>query len=330
MQRVPGGTKPLRRRAALAAPAALAAVLLGAAALPASASGAPSTVTAASRTGHAPAKSAATGAMPTVSGRFGQTPTIHFPSARPPAALRSEVLQRGTGPVVRKGDLLAVDYTGQIWRGKVFDSTFLASFGHQTPLATPIGEGRVVPGWDDSLPGMRVGSRALLVIPPKWGYGAGGDKQAGITGTDTLVFVVDILGTYGKGAHSGASSRPVTSTHSGVSVRGRPGAAPSVTIAKSASKPSKESVTLLDRGRGSTVRAGLVVYEQYVVDWTGKVLDNTWTSQPLSASVGPRAGADPFTGFGAGSRLLFELPRTSQNGGPYAFVVDIVAELAAR
>jgi len=51
----------------------------------------------------------------------------------------------------------------------------------------------VIPGWNDGLPGVTVGSRVMLVIPPAYGYGKAGNSQAGIKGTDTLVFVIDIL-----------------------------------------------------------------------------------------------------------------------------------------
>jgi peptidylprolyl isomerase len=53
--------------------------------------------------------------------------------------------------------------------------------------------GQVIPGWDKGLVGQTVGSRVLLVIPPADGYGSAGSPQANIKGTDTLVFVVDIL-----------------------------------------------------------------------------------------------------------------------------------------
>jgi peptidylprolyl isomerase len=59
---------------------------------------------------------------------------------------------------------------------------------------------QVIPGWSDGLLGKKVGSRVLLSIPPAEGYGKQGSSQAGIKGTDTLVFVVDILGSYNPGA----------------------------------------------------------------------------------------------------------------------------------
>ena len=54
--------------------------------------------------------------------------------------------------------------------------------------------GQVVPGWDKTLVGQNVGSRVILAIPPEEGYGKQGQPDAGISGTDTLYFVVDILG----------------------------------------------------------------------------------------------------------------------------------------
>jgi peptidylprolyl isomerase len=61
------------------------------------------------------------------------------------------------------------------------------------PAQFQIGTGNVITGWDQGLVGQTVGSQILLVIPPDLGYGAEGQPSAGIAGTDTLVFVVDIL-----------------------------------------------------------------------------------------------------------------------------------------
>ena len=58
------------------------------------------------------------------------------------------------------------------------------------PTGTPA---QIIPGWDKGLVGVPVGSRVMLVIPPKDGYGSAGASSAGIKGTDTLVFVVDVL-----------------------------------------------------------------------------------------------------------------------------------------
>jgi FKBP-type peptidyl-prolyl cis-trans isomerase len=128
----------------------------------------------------------------------GSPPTVKVPSSKPPTKLVSKTLIQGSGPTVTKGQYLIVQYTGVNWRtGKVFDS----SWSHGAPFGFVIGATppQVIPGWN-ALIGKKVGSRVMLSIPPADGYGKQGSSQAGIKGTDTLVFVVDILGSYSPGA----------------------------------------------------------------------------------------------------------------------------------
>jgi FKBP-type peptidyl-prolyl cis-trans isomerase len=131
------------------------------------------------------------GALPTVkAGAPGKGPTITIPKTAAPTKLQVKALIKGTGPVVKKGNYLVVQYTGVNYRtGKVFDS----SWSRSEPWATQIGEGQVIAGWDTGLVGQTVGSRVLLVVPPADGYGKTGSSSAGIKGTDTLVFAVDII-----------------------------------------------------------------------------------------------------------------------------------------
>jgi FKBP-type peptidyl-prolyl cis-trans isomerase len=84
-----------------------------------------------------------------------------------------------------------VQDTGVVWRtGKVFDSSWARGF----PESFVLGAGQVIPGWEAGLNGLRVGSRVLLILPPRLGYGQAGDPPD-VGGHDTLVFVIDILGT---------------------------------------------------------------------------------------------------------------------------------------
>ena len=134
------------------------------------------------------------GALPTVvaPASAAAAPTININTkATPPKALQVKTLVKGTGRVIKKGDNIVVNYNGYIWRtGKSFQSSWS---NPNQPLQTVIGEGQVIPGWDTGLVGQTAGSRVLLVIPPAQGYGSAGSSQAGIKGTDTLVFAVDIL-----------------------------------------------------------------------------------------------------------------------------------------
>jgi FKBP-type peptidyl-prolyl cis-trans isomerase len=140
-------------------------------------------------------ESAGGGTLPMVTAHAGAGPTITIPANKPPAALVTKTLIKGTGPKVAKGQFIIAQYTGYIWRTKkVFDSSWTSG----SPFGFVIGASpeQVIPGWDTGLAGQTVGSRVMLVIPPKDGYGTTGASQAGITGTDTLVFVVDIIDAF--------------------------------------------------------------------------------------------------------------------------------------
>jgi peptidylprolyl isomerase len=109
---------------------------------------------------------------------------------QPTAGLQKATLIKGDGPTVTKGQSIAVNYLGEVYGGdKPFDESY-----SKEPFSTGIGIGAVVKGWDEGLVGQTVGSRVILAIPPKLGYGEAGNEGAGISGTDTLYFVVDILG----------------------------------------------------------------------------------------------------------------------------------------
>jgi peptidylprolyl isomerase len=126
--------------------------------------------------------------FPTITVENG-VPKIAKPSGDPSSTLGVEVLIKGNGPAVTSGQTVTMQYTGIIWAtGVEFDS----SWGGD-PIDFPIGTGQVIPGFDEGLIGQTVGSRVVLVIPPDKGYVSTGNEQAGISGTDTLVFVVDIL-----------------------------------------------------------------------------------------------------------------------------------------
>lgn len=146
--------------------------------------------------------SAGGGALPTVTAKAGQQPVITVPTkTTPPAKLSVTYLIKGTGPKLAKGQTVVAQYTGAIWRtGKVFGSSWPSS---QQPggqlFSFQIG-GSVLAGFTQGLTGVPVGSRVMLVIPPSLGYGpSGGNAQAGIQKNDTLVFVVDVLGSQAAG-----------------------------------------------------------------------------------------------------------------------------------
>lgn len=131
------------------------------------------------------------GWAPTLIESDGVVTGLDFASAHQPTGeLIATTLIKGDGAVVEKGQTITVDYLGQVYEA---DAPFDESYSKE-PAEFPIGVGRVIDGWDERLVGRTIGSRVILEIPPNKGYGKPGEESAGITGTDTLFFVVDILG----------------------------------------------------------------------------------------------------------------------------------------
>lgn len=271
--------------------------------------------------------SAADKALPKVSsGAVGSKPTVKSTGVQM-TDLKSKVLKPGKGPAVKKGDLLVADYVGQTWRNdKVFDN----SYDRGQPAAFPIGVGQVIKGWDETLVGLKIGTRVLLVIPPVKGYGTSGNTQAGIKGDDTLVFVVDMVAAYGKDAAL-TNATPVTPAPGQPKVTGALGAKPTVVVPKGTVPPKAASVTVLSRGTGPAITDGeLAVVEYEAVSWAGKPIDSTWGKAPQGFAVSTQ-NQGPFVkliGVPVGSRVLLLLP--PQQGGKaatdsLAVAVDVVA-----
>lgn len=145
--------------------------------------------------GHTPTK--ATGTAKALPSGFPQVtlaatgqPTVKLPATDPPKTLKIADSKVGAGTTVKEGDTVTVQYQGVLWRtGKVFDQ----SWGKSGP--TSFTTTQVVKGFGKALVGQKVGSQVVAIIPPSEGYGSTGSSGAGITATDTLVFVIDILAT---------------------------------------------------------------------------------------------------------------------------------------
>lgn len=124
-----------------------------------------------------------------VTGAFGEKPEIEFLTDEVPDSLIVEVLSEGDGVVIEPSQVVAFDYLGKVFNGEEFDN----SFDRGQPLVTPVGVGHLIRGWDLGMLEQRVGSRLLLIIPPRLGYGEQGIPQANIPPNATLVFVTDIV-----------------------------------------------------------------------------------------------------------------------------------------
>jgi peptidylprolyl isomerase len=102
----------------------------------------------------------------------------------------------GTGASPRAGQTVVVHYTGWLYengaKGKKFDS----SVDRNEPFEFPIGQGRVIKGWDEGVATMKIGGKRTLIIPASLGYGARGAGGA-IPPNATLIFDVELLGLKG-------------------------------------------------------------------------------------------------------------------------------------
>ncbi len=117
-------------------------------------------------------------------------PVVHVsPGSCSTKQLVKHDLVTGSGQTVQAGQTVTVNYVGVLCStGKEFDS----SWKRNQPFTTPLTPGSVITGWVQGIPGMRVGGRRELIIPPSLGYGKTGQPPT-IPPNATLVFVVDLL-----------------------------------------------------------------------------------------------------------------------------------------
>lgn len=117
------------------------------------------------------------------------SPSLTIATGSAPAtALGIADIKEGDGAEAQPGDTVTVNYCGAGYGGlAVFDS----SWSRGEPIAFPLGN--LIPGWQEGIPGMKVGGQRLLVIPGALGYGESG--APGIAPNETLVFVIELLDT---------------------------------------------------------------------------------------------------------------------------------------
>lgn len=139
-------------------------------------------------TSTAPSTSSAP-STPKVPAALKAKPKVVPPKGPAPKTIVKKDLVKGTGPAVRSGQQLSVQYVGVLYKnGKEFDS----SFKQGQPFDFTLGQGQVIPGWDKGLVGATVGTRRELTIPAKDAYGAQGQPPT-IPPNSPLVFVIDVL-----------------------------------------------------------------------------------------------------------------------------------------
>ena len=258
--------------------------------------------------------------LPTVSTNTKTTPVIGKPSGTAPTTLIIKDVTVGKGTSAVNSSTVTANYVLMSWKtGKVVESSWGSSPAPTFPLSG------VIAGWQKGIPGMKVGGRRLLVIPPALAYGATG--QGPIGPNETLVFVVDLVGVTPPAA---PTVLPSVSTDTKVApVIGKAsGGAPTTLISK--------DITV---GTGKSAVSSSTVTAQYVVASfkTGTVYQTSWTAQPFTS---PLSNLIPgwqqgIPGMKVGGRRLFIIPPSLAYGAQGAgnipanetliFVVDLLA-----
>jgi FKBP-type peptidyl-prolyl cis-trans isomerase len=249
-----------------------------------------------------------------VTGTFDKTPKVVIPHKDPSTNLVYSTAIKGTGAKLVSGDYTLANVTIYKWSGTkstLLDSTY--STGAQL-IPGDLG----LPGLVTALSNANLGSRIIAVLPPKYGYGTSGNSEIGVTGSDTLVWVIDLLQQFAPDA--AATGTRVSHGGGNLPTVSFPliGAAPTVTIPKNA-PPSKLSVTTLIKGNGPKLALGDTVVAQYVgVNWrTGKVFSQSWASstesesEPFSFELGGQVITgwnDGLPGVTVGSRVMLVIP----------------------
>ncbi|MGW3496781.1 FKBP-type peptidyl-prolyl cis-trans isomerase [Streptomyces sp. NPDC001020] len=293
-------------------------------------------------TSAAPSPKIVDGPLPAITAGtgFGKKPTVAKGSGAPSKDLAVKTVIAGGGRTVAENDFIQANYLGQIWdTAKVFDN----SYDRKTPLLIQLRQGGIIDGWRYALAGKKTGSRVLMSVPPTWGYGQQGNPQAGIKGTDTLVFVVDIEDTFnGK---SSAKGKDVAQNDADLPKVGTntDGKAPSIGVPKTKA-PSSLVAKYVIEGDGPEVAANSTVLVQYKgVLWdTGKEFDSTYGRGQLasfSLQQVVKGWAQGLTGKKVGSRVLIAIPpKLGYGNNPPAgsgikkdstlvFAVDILAKM---
>ena len=125
--------------------------------------------------------------LPSVTTNQGEAPTIGAPTGDAPKTLVIKDIIVGKGAVALPTSTMTVHYTLMTWsNGALIESSWNSGSPATFPLAN------VIVGWQQGIPGMKVGGRRVLVIPSDLGYGAQGGGPIGPN--ETLIFVVDAIG----------------------------------------------------------------------------------------------------------------------------------------
>ena len=277
----------------------------------------------------------------TVTGKFGAAPTVKFAKGLSTKKTERSVVIDGKGDGAQANGTVEVDYTAYDGTScKKIDAT---SYKKGATTAFQLKDSSILPGMIKGLKCSPAGSRVVTVIPPADAFKAAGSEGLGVKGTDSLIFVFDVVKVTAPVAvlpkADGAAQKAVSGLPTvKLSAKGEP----TITVPK-ADAPTKLAIEDLKKGTGKTVKAGDTVTVHYTgVVWaTGKTFDSSWTrGTPASfATTGVIPGfGKALVGHKVGSQVIAVIPPADGYGAnvppgqtditptsTLVFVVDILA-----
>jgi len=226
----------------------------------------------------------------------------------------TRVLKKGGGEKVASGDSLKISLAGvNGTTGKQFDSTYATG----KPVTFTVSDG-MLPGFVKGLVGQKIGSRILVAIPPKEGFGDAGQPSYNIKKGDTMVFLFDLVAKIPDEVTGPSKKLPSDLPQLKLDAEKHPaGFTKTKTMDK---QKTKESTDVVIQGKGPVVKSGQTLTVQYVgqVYPTGTVFDESWSKQPTSFQIGGdgliKCWNDTLIGQKVGSRVVIVCPADKAYG----------------
>lgn len=252
--------------------------------------------------------------------------------AEAPAEVETEDLTKGKGCEIEPGQHLSLDMVGATAAdAKVFTDTWTSG----RPISTQLGQGKLIPGLETGIEGMKVGGRRQITIPAAQAYGAEGNEAQGIGPDQALTFVVELTGLTRNLAYCQAATEIPAGT-----VEGKPDA-----VEMPVEAPTELVTKDLTEGTGEAATDGKQATVHYlgIGCSTGQQFDSSWDSgNTLQVTLGMGQVVPGFEqgidGMKVGGRRQVEFPATLGYGPtgsppaigpnePLVFVIELV-ELA--
>ena len=239
-----------------------------------------------------------------------KSPTVSVDKNFKATKTTTKVVKKGKGDKVTEGDAVTLDYVAVNGRtGKTFDSSFKSG----SPLTTTLKSGSVLPGFVKGLKGQKVGSRVLIAIPPKDGFGAA-NKQLGLKASDTMVFLMDIVKSASVPEAAEGEAKKLPDTLPKLTLDDKKHPAKFVKTDKTEGKATKMSTHVAIQGDGPAIKAGQSLTIQYVGQAypAGDVFDESWSREAATFQIGAgkliKCWDESLVGQKVGSRVVLVCP----------------------